>query len=269
MNGYDIGFVGGGRVVGALLQRLQVCCWPLSGLRISDQDITTRTTLLSRFNGIEVGRDNRHVAQRRLLFVALCPEEFPQVLPVIASLLTEQSVVISLAPYHCFASLQNLLGGFNRLVRMAPNAPSIIGAGYNPVCYSPNITAAERSELEELFSYFGAHPTVDERALEAYAVLTAIGPTYFWFQWQVLRDLGKTFGLKQAEVDAGISAMLDGARRMMFDVGLSAQAILDVSAAAPLAEAEPEITKLYRDKLTALYRQYMDDHSTMHSKHRG
>ncbi len=266
MNGQDVGFIGGGRIVGALLQRLHVCCWPLAGLRVSDPDLTARTSLLSRFCGIEVGYDNRQIAQRRFVFVALHSADMVQVLPIIAPYLSKDSVLISLAPFHCFASLQRLLHGFDRLVRMAPNAPSMIGAGYNPVCYTPTITAPDREELEQLFVHFGAHPSVDERALEAYAVLTAWGPTYFWFQWQALRDLGRSFGLVPAEVDAGLSAMLDGARRMMFDAGLSFDAIRTMTSPAPLAAAESEIVKLYCEKLTALYRQYMDDHPTMVSR---
>jgi pyrroline-5-carboxylate reductase len=266
VNGLDVGFIGGGRIVGAFLQRLQHCCWPVTGLRVSDPDLTARTTLLSRFSGIEVVHDNPRAAERRFVFVALHPQDMVQVLPAIASHLNRQSVVISLAPLHCFASLQGLLGGFDRLVRMAPNAPSVIGAGYNPVCYAPCITAVEREELEQLFSHFGAHPSVDERALEAYAVLTALGPTYFWFQWQALRDLGKTYGLKPAEVDAGLSAMLDGARRLMFDVGLSPEEIRDMTSEAPLAEVESEIVGALREKLTAQYHQYKDDHPPMSGK---
>ena len=263
MIGRDIGFIGGGRIAVALLQRLQACCWPLEGLRVSDIDVTARTTLLARFAGIEVGQDNRLVAERPFLFIALHPSDMTQALPAFAPHLRPDTTVVSLAPFHCFARLQALLGGFSRLVRMAPNAPSLVGAGYNPVSYSPEIPANIRAELEALFSHFGAHPMVDERSLEAYAILTALGPTYFWFQWQALRDLGRSFGLRPAEVDAGISAMLDGARRMMFDADLSAGAIREAVSTRPLAESEAEIVGVIREKLTALFQQYADDLPTM------
>ncbi len=203
------------------------------------------------------------VAQRPFVFVALHPAEMTSVLAAIAPQLGPESIVVSLAPFHCFARMQSLLGGFSRLVRITPNAPSLVGAGYNPVCYSPSIPASARSEFEELFAHFGAHPSVDESSLEAYTILTALGPTYFWFQWQALRELGRSFGLRDAEVDAGLSAMLDGARRMMFDADLSIGAIREAVSMAPLAESESMIVGLFREKLTALYQQYAGDLPTM------
>jgi pyrroline-5-carboxylate reductase len=267
MIGRDVGFIGGGRIVAALLQRLQACCWPLEGLRVSDIDLTARTTLLARFAGIEVGQDNRKVAERPFVFIALHPAQMSDALPEIRPYLQPTTTVVSLAPFHSFARLEGLLGGFTQLVRMAPNAPSLVGAGYNPISYSPAIAADVRAELEAFLSQFGAHPTVDERSLEAYAILTALGPTYFWFQWQALRDLGRSFGLRPAEVDAGLSAMLDGARRMMFDADLSAGAIRDVISTAPLKNDEAQIVAVFRDRLTALYQKYADDLPTL-VKHR-
>lgn len=263
MIGRDVGFVGGGRIVVALLQRLQACCWPLEGVRVSDTDVTARTMLLARFPGVEVGQDNRQVAERPFVFIALHPQDMTEVLPMIAPVLTQQSVVISLAPFHCFARMQALLNGFSRLVRLAPSAPSLIGSGYNPVSYSPDVPADMRCDFESWLTYFGAHPTVDERSLEAYAILTVLGPTYFWFQWQALRDLGRSFGLRPAEVDAGLSAMLDGARRMMFDAGLSPNALHDAISTAPLADEQAQIVGAMKTKLTALFRQFADDLPTM------
>jgi pyrroline-5-carboxylate reductase len=261
--GKDVGFIGGGRIVTTLLERLSSCCWPIEGLRVSDIDVTARTQLLARFPGIEVGKENRHAAERPFVFIALHPEDMPQALPAIAPALTPQSVVISLAPSLCIARMQTLLFGFSRLIRVAPSAPSLVGAGYNPVSYGSDVPADVRKVFETWLAHFGAHPTVDERSLEAYAILTALGPTYFWFQWQALRDLGRSFGLRAAEADAGVSAMLDGARRMMFDAGLSPGTVRDAIATAPLADTECEIENALKAKLTELFRQFASDLPTM------
>lgn len=263
MIGKEMGFIGGGRIVAAFLQRLSVCCWPLEGLRVSDTDVTARTTLLSRFPDIEVGDDNCEAAKRRFVIIALHHDDMPRVLPAVAPVLTPDSVVISLAPFHCFARMKVLLGDCSRLVRVAPSAPSLVGAGYNPVSYSAEVPTDIREEIESWLAHFGAHPIVDERSLDAYSVLTALGPTYFWFQWQTLRELGRSFGLCPAETDAGISAMLDGARRMMFDAGLSPEALREVISMAPLAEAECQIVNAFRTRLTALFRRFADELPSM------
>jgi pyrroline-5-carboxylate reductase len=45
--------------------------------------------------------------------------------------------------------------------------------------------ACERVFLAlHLLDSLGAHPVVPEETLEAYAILVAMGPTCFWFQWR-------------------------------------------------------------------------------------
>jgi pyrroline-5-carboxylate reductase len=94
---------------------------------------------------------------------------------------------------------------------------------------------------------------VPEATLEAYAILAAMGPTYFWFQWQELRELAGTFGLERKEADRALRAMLEGAVRTFFDPALSVEQVLDLVPVKPLAEAEPRIVQAYRDALPPLH----------------
>ena len=95
------------------------------------------------------------------------------------------------------------------------------------------------------------YPNLD--TAEAYAIVTAMGPTYFWFQWQTLRDLAGSFGLGPAEADAALRAMLDGAVRTFFDSGLAAGQVMDPVPVKPLADAEPQMSQAYREVLPKLY----------------
>jgi len=94
---------------------------------------------------------------------------------------------------------------------------------------------------------------VPEEALEAYAVLAAMGPTYFWFQWQTLRELAASVGLGPAEADRALRATLDGAVRTFFDAGLTAGRVMDLVPVKPLAEAEPQIRQAYLEVLPRLH----------------
>ena len=97
------------------------------------------------------------------------------------------SIVVSLAPKFTFVKLTGLLGGFARLARVIPNAPSVVGAGFNPVRLRLRCAPATRRRSSDLLVTLGECPEVAEEKLEAYAVLLAMGPTYFWFQLQALR----------------------------------------------------------------------------------
>lgn len=73
-------------------------------------------------------------------------------------------------------------------------------------------TAADRATVAALFAPLGDSPEVAEEKIEAFVVFTAIGPTYLWFQMQALRELAVSFGLTEAEGNAGLKRMVCGAR---------------------------------------------------------
>jgi len=197
--------------------------------------------------------EEAEAASRERVFLALHPPALKAVLHELAPRVRKDAVVVSLAPVLILARLSEMLGGFTRLARVLPNAPSIARAGFNPVAFADGLPGDARAEIEALLDSLGVHPVVPEDALEAYAILAAMGPTYFWFQWQTLRDLAASFGLAPAEADRALRAMLDGAVRTFFDADLSAEQVLDLVPVKPLAEAEPQIRQVYLDVLPRLY----------------
>jgi pyrroline-5-carboxylate reductase len=136
---------------------------------------------------------------------------------------------------------------------MIPNAPSIIGRGYNPVAFGEGVDAATREGLSALFAPWGAWPEVPERDLEAYAILTGMGPTYYWYQWQALRDVVLQFGLAPERADDALRQMLDGAAATLLQSGLTPAAVLDLIPVRPLQSIEESVTAAYGTALPALY----------------
>ncbi|MBI4807000.1 MAG: NAD(P)-binding domain-containing protein [Desulfovibrio sp.] len=253
MKAKDIGFIGGGRVTTILLEAMARQGMTLDGLCISDPSQTVREGLAERFPSIIICDDNQKPASREIVFVALHPPLFKEVLPGLIPVLREQSALVSLAPVLGFAKLSELAGGHQRIVRMIPNAPSLMNLGYNPVAFAPEVPRDQREALMGLFDVFGQHPEVDEAKLEAYAILTAMGPTYFWFQWQKLRELGQSFGLSPLEVDTGLEAMIAGSAKLLFQSGMSFEDVEDTVPVKPLAEFSGQIEEMYSAKLTALF----------------
>lgn len=246
MLSHTVGFVGGGRIVAIFLEALGGRGLALERVTVSDTSPDVLARLKARFPAIATTADNGEAAACEWVFLALHPPALKAVLPEIGPRLRRDAVAVSLAPVLTLARLSALLGGFARLARVLPNAPSIVRAGFNPVAFAEGLPAEARSEIESLLDGLGAHPVVPEETLEAYAVLAAMGPTYFWFQWQELRELGASFGLGPAEAGAALRAMLDGAVRTFFDSGLAAEQVIDLIPVRPLADAEAEIRRAYQ-----------------------
>ena len=253
MQSHTVGFVGGGRITAIFLHALGGRGLALDRVTVSDTNSEVLAKLKARFPGITTTAVNGEAAACERVFLALHPPALKAVLPEIAPRVGKTAVVVSLAPVLTLAKLSEMLGGFTRLARVLPNAPSIVRAGFNPVAFADGLPPEARTEIEALLDDLGAHPAVPEATLEAYAILAAMGPTYFWFQWQTLRESAASFGLAPAEADRALRAMLDGAVRTFFDAGLTGEQVLDLVPVKPLAEAEPQIRQAYLDVLPRLH----------------
>jgi pyrroline-5-carboxylate reductase len=255
MNGKSIGFIGGGRIVRILLAGWQKAEKLPGQIVVSDTNEDVLRRLQADFPSITITTDNTYPAKQMLVFLALHPPAIGGLLSEIGAALKPEAVLVSLAPKLTMTKLKTGLGGFNKLARMIPNAPSIVGHGYNPVAYSAELAESEKAELHNLFAVWGKCPEVAEEKLEAYAILTAMGPTYFWFQYQELSKLGLSFGLNQSEIEAGLAGMLTGAAKTLYESGLSPDTVMDLIPVRPLAEDESAILNMYHNRLEPLYQK--------------
>ena len=81
--------------------------------------------------------------------------------------------------------------------------------------------------------------------MEAYAIVTAMGPTYLWFQWQELRNLAESFGMTSEEAERGVAEMIAGAAKTLFESGMAADEVMDLIPVKPLGEEEATIRTMY------------------------
>jgi pyrroline-5-carboxylate reductase len=253
MHHKSIGFIGGGRITRIFLEGWQRAGKLPARIRVSDCHGDALARLKARFPGVETNAGSATAAAQDIVFLAVHPPVMAEVCGGIKGALKPDAIVVSLAPKFTVARLTELLGGFARIARVIPNAPSLIGQGYNPVNFAPALTALDRSELKSLLEPLGECPEVAEEKLEAYAVLTAMGPTYLWFQLQALREVVAGFGLSEAEITPALKRMVCGSTRTLLESGLTPAEVMDLIPVKPLAEMETQVTELYRTRLPAIY----------------
>jgi len=249
----SIGFIGGGRVARIMLGGWQRQRQLPEKIVVSDPNAEGLARLKAEFPSIETAlNDNRFAAGQDIVFIGVHPPAFVGLFDEIKANLKPAALVVSLAPKVSIAKLSAGLGT-NKIARLIPNAPSIVNEGYNPVAFSSGLSASERAVLCELLNTLGDSPEVEEAKLEAYAILTAMGPTYLWFQLYELQTIGESFGLTSQEISAGLEAMVMGAARTMTTAQLSPAGVMDLIPVKPLGEDEAAIKGFYHTRLEALY----------------
>jgi len=256
MSNKSIGFIGGGRITRIFLDGWKRQNVLPAQIIVSDCKAETLVRLKAKFPGIETASDNSAAAVTQdIVFLAVHPPVMADVATGIKGSLKPGTLVVSLAPKFTLAKLGELLGGFARLARVIPNAPSVVNFGFNPVSFGPALTAADKEAVTGLLEPLGECPEVAEGKLEGYALLTAMGPTYLWFQLQTLRELAADFGLSDAEIVPAMKRMVCGAARTLLESGLTPGEVLDLIPVKPLAEMEPQVAEMYRTRLPALFQK--------------
>jgi pyrroline-5-carboxylate reductase len=248
----SIGFVGGGRVATIIVAGLDRAGQRPPRVVVSDPSPTALEALGGRVPGIELTSDNVVAATCDVVFLAVHPPVIREVAAQIAPHLRPDAVVISLAPKLTLGGLVGMFGGFDRIVRVIPNAPSIVGAGYNPVCFGPGVDITAHQVVLDLLDPLGECPQVAEADLEPYAILTAMGPTYLWFQLYELLDQAASSGLDRETAQRSLRAMVEGTLATMEQSGLPAAEVMDLVAIRPLGEGEASVLELYRSNLPPL-----------------
>src|SRR5512139_460716 len=250
-----VGIVGGGRIARIILTGWSRANQSLSPVVVSDSDAGILERLQTEFPSLTVTQDNRQAAQQGIVLFALHPPVFPAVLAEIRESLPADGILVSLAPRWTMSWICGALGGFNRLARVIPNAPSIVNKGYNPVSFSEHLTPEDQGRVRSLFLPLGACPEVPEETLEAYAIIAAMGPTYLWYQLYELIDLGCEFGLSRKAATEAVAAMVAGAASTMTGAEMTAESVMDLVPVKPLAPIEPTVKEAYRSTLGALHKK--------------
>lgn len=245
----SIGFIGGGRITRIVLQALKNQNHDLGKVYVYDINPEAYKVLTQIYPAIEIA-DLNAAATRDIVFIALHPPVIMETLGKIKDVIKKESIFISLAPKITIENMSATLGNKN-IVRLIPNATSVINQGYNPICFAVDLK--EKQEILNLLSVLGRTFETDESKLEAYAISSAMMPTYFWFQWYELMEIAKQMGLSETESKETIEQTLLAAINVMFKSGLPKNEVLDLIPVKPIGEHEQQIKEIYQTKLIGLF----------------
>ncbi|RJX32053.1 MAG: hypothetical protein C4516_05295 [Oxalobacter sp.] len=247
-----ISFIGAGRIV-----RIMLTAWNKAGalpknILAYDTNPEAIAALQKVFPNVKAATLDES-AGADLVFGALHPPALGEALEEIGKNLSATAVFCSLAPVIRIPALQQKLGGFTRIVRMNPNAPTVVGAGFNPVSFDNNMPQEARAAFLALIKPLGTSPVVDDGMIELYAVITAMGPTYFWFQFDELRRMAESWGMGEEEAKKAMAAMLHGAADTMFASDLTAEQVMDLVPVRPMAADEAVIKEMLQNRISAIH----------------
>jgi pyrroline-5-carboxylate reductase len=248
----SIGFIGGGRVTKILLQAFKNKNIQFSKIVVNDTSKEVTDNLKKFFPEIQI--ENLSVASSQdIVFISLHPPVIMDMLDLLKDYTGNKTIVISLAPKITISKMSSKLNQVKDIARLIPNATSYINEGYNPVCFSSEFDIKKKQQILDLLRVLGNTFEVKEEKLESYAIMSAMLPTYFWFQWKELMAIGSQIGLDESECTDSIQKTTIASLNLMFRSDLTSSDVMNLIPVKPIGEHETQISEIYRSKLIPLY----------------
>ncbi|HCY42180.1 MAG TPA: hypothetical protein DHV48_12635 [Prolixibacteraceae bacterium] len=249
----SLGFIGGGRITRIFLQAFVNKKAIFDSISIFDTNPEILQALKQKFPFIQTLDSASEAARKDIVFLALHPPMIMETLEKISNAVSQQTIFISLAPKITIEKIASVLKSAEQIVRLIPNATSVINHGYNPVSFAPEIAEIQKWYILEMLNLLGQTIETSEEKLEAYAILSAMLPTYFWFQWQELEKIGSQIGLTETESRETIYETLNAALNTMYHSGMKQEEVMDLIPVKPIGESEQQIKTIYQEKLVGLW----------------
>lgn len=246
-----IGFLGAGRMATTLAK-----AWRDAGLVKAERLVASDPVAAARTAFTELGgsatADNREVVARAdVVVIAVKPQMIYPVLAEVRGALTPNHLVVSIVAGVTLASLAEALGGDQRLVRVMPNTPCLVGESASAFSPGPHATPADVALVGELLRNVGRALELPERLLDAVTGLSGSGPAYVFVILEALSDGGVRMGLPRDAATLLAAQTLFGAAKMALETGLHPGVLKD-QVASPGGTTIAGLHALERGGLRAL-----------------
>ena len=220
MNDKMIGFIGAGNMGSAMIHGLTD-----SGLIAPDHLIAsahsdaTLKRLQASFH-IKTTLSNETVAKESdILFLAVKPNKFDEVIPQIAPVLKESCVIVSIAAGKTIAALESAFVRPVKLVRAMPNTPAAVGEAMSALCVNDNVSDDELSEVQHLFDTFGKSEIIPESLMDAVIGVSGSSPAYVYMFIEAMADAAVADGMPRTQAYKFAAQSVLGAARMVLETG--------------------------------------------------
>lgn len=214
---YKFGFIGIGNMGYAILKGLLK---EHSEDEFGFYDISkSRAELIEEELGISPSRSMESLVQNsKYLVLAVKPQIYGNVIDSIKDYLTDEHIVISIAPGIDIASMKKGFGENTRIIRSMPNTPALVGEGMSVISLSDDsYSDDEIREIKNIFLSFGQMEVIEEKYMDAIVPISGSSPAYIYVLIEAMADAGVSMGLPRKLAYKLASQSVVGAGKMVLE----------------------------------------------------
>ena len=214
-----IGFIGTGNMAGAIMSGLIN-----KGIFRPDEIIGSDISEQGRQNakdnyGICVTADNREAASAEVLVLSVKPQFYEDTITEIRDVMTEDQLVITIAPGKTLAWLEEQFGKPVKIVRTMPNTPALVGEGMTAACVNRYVTEEEKVYALRILNAFGKVEVVPEHLIDAVVAVSGSAPAYVFMFIEAMADAAVAEGMPRAQAYGFAAQAVFGSAKMVLETG--------------------------------------------------
>lgn len=248
---YSIGFIGAGKMGGAILSGITREKAAPASVLVCD----ARAEALAPFveKGFAVTGDPLDVARQcPVIFVAVKPQDFDALLSSMAPALRKTQLVVSIAAGKTLAKMRRLLGHAPRLARVMPNLAASVGEGVMSFVMDSSATPRDRKLVESLLSCCGIAVALEERLFDAVTALGGSGPAFFAYALDAMAKGGEALGFSSGDAAAIALQTMLGTAKYLKETGQDTASFIK-AVCSPHGTTEAGMKVLGRSSVAAAF----------------
>lgn len=217
-----IGFIGLGNMATAMIGGMLAKGLVEPGDIIGSARTTETVEKVKEKYKITTVLDNSLVAKEAdVLFLAVKPVFFPEVIGEIKDVIREETIIVSIAAGRDLAYLREAFGRPGlKLVRCMPNTPALVLEGCTGVCPDPQVTADELDKVLELLNAFSRASVVPERLMDVVVGVSGSSPAYVFLFIEAMADAAVAGGMPRQQAYEFAAQTVLGSAKMVLETGM-------------------------------------------------
>lgn len=170
--------------------------------------------------GIHTTLQNAEVVkQSETIFLAVKPQYYEEVIREIADEVSEDRLVVTIAPGKTLEWLESTFGKPVHIVRTMPNTPAMVGEGITAACPNQYVTGEERERALSLLSGFGKAEIIPENLMDAVVSVSGSSPAYVFMMIEAMADAAVADGMPRAQAYTFAAQAVMGSAKMVLETG--------------------------------------------------
>jgi len=215
---YELGIIGAGNMAEAIARGV-LAASVLTPEQIIAADVyeARRVIFATQLRVRAIESISEVAYHSRVLLLSVKPQQMTEVLADLGKVMTDQTLVISIAAGISSAFIEKSLGQGKswRVIRTMPNTPMLVGDGMVAISAGTHATPADVARARQLFEAAASVIEVPEDKIDAVTAVSGSGPAYFFFLVEQMIKAGVELGLSESDARLLAAKTAIGSAKML------------------------------------------------------